>query len=65
MAASKTADSRHWLTAMDTMTPAETRLCFKALTKLVEENVEEGEHKDRLVTLLLSVQLRPPGGVGF
>ena len=50
---------------MDTMTPAETRLCFKALTKLVEENVEEGEHKNRLVTLLLSVQLRPPGGVGF
>ena len=65
MAASKTADSRHWLTAMDTMTAAERRQCFNALTRLVEDYVEEGDHKDKLVSLLLSVQLHPPGGVGF
>ena len=43
------------------MTPAEKRQCFKALTELVENNVEEGDHKEMLVKLILSVQLHPPG----
>ena len=46
---------------MATMTPAEKRQCFKALTQLVEDHVEEDDQKEKLVNLLLSVQLHPPG----
>ena len=43
------------------MTPAEKRQCLRALSELVENHVEEGDHKEMLVKLILSVQLHPPG----